>query len=328
MRRRDFIILVGGATVVWPLSAHGQKSGKVARVAVLSPFFPSIGPSPFFDAFSQTMRELGWIEGKNIVIEYRWAEGHADRLPDLAAELANLKPHVLFSAWGTPAALAAKKASATTPIVFAGVGDAVGVGLVKSLAQPGSNVTGSTFISEETIAKQLDLLRETVPTLSRVGVLINPANPVYETILKATQAPAQAMKIDLQVLGVQNAADLEKQLDASKGRVEGLVALRDPVFIINKALLVELAARYRLPTLYGMSDFTAAGGLMSYGPNLRDMFRRAAHVVDKILAGARPSDVPVEQATRFELVINLKTAKVLGLEFPQTLLARADEVIE
>jgi putative ABC transport system substrate-binding protein len=167
-----------------------------------------------------------------------------------------------------------------------------------------------------------------VPTLSRVGVLINPANPVYETILKATQAPAQAMKVDLQVLGVQNAADLEKQLDASKGRVEGLVALRDPVFIINKSLLVELAARYRLPTLYGMSDFTAAGGLMSYGPNLRDMFRRAAHVVDKILAGARPSDVPVEQATRFELVINLKTAKALGLEFPQTLLARADEVIE
>jgi putative ABC transport system substrate-binding protein len=301
----------------------------VARLGVLSPFFPSIGPSPAFDAFSQTMRELGWIEDQNIVFEYRWAEGRADRLPALAAELTRLKPDLIFSAWGTPAALAAKNASATIPIIFAGVGDAVGVGLVKSLAQPGANITGSTFISEETIAKQLDLLRETVPTLSRVGVLINPTNPVYGPVLKATQAPAQAMKLELQVLGVQNATDFEGALDAaSKGRVDGLVVLRDPVFIINTSRLVELAAKYRLPTLYGMSGFVVAGGLMSYGPNLRDMFRRAAYVVDKILAGAKPSDVPVEQATRFELVINLKTAKALGLDIPPTLLARADEVIE
>jgi putative tryptophan/tyrosine transport system substrate-binding protein len=329
MRRRDFIAIVGGATVALPRPSHGQKSGRVVRMGVLSPFFPSIGPSPSFDAFSQTMRELGWIEGQNIAVEYRWAEGRADRLQALAAELAHLKLDIIFSAWGTPTALAARDASATTPIVFAGVGDAVGAGLVKSLTQPGANITGSTFITEETIAKQFDLLRETVPTLSRVGVLINPTNPVYDTILKATQAPAQAIHVKVQVLGVQSTADFEDVLaGARKDRVDGVIVLRDQVFIINKSVLVGLAAKYQLPALYGMSDFALAGGLMSYGPNMRDMFRRAAYVVDKILGGARPSDVPVEQATRFELVINLKTAKATGLEFPPTILARADEVIE
>jgi putative ABC transport system substrate-binding protein len=275
------------------------------------------------------MRELGWIEGHNITFEYRWAEGRADRLPALAAELTRLKLDLVFSAWGTPAALAAKNASTTTPIVFAGVGDAIGVGLVKSLAEPGANVTGSTFISEETIAKQLDLLKQTVPTLSRVGVLINPANPVYGPVLKATQVPAQAMNLHLQVLGVQNAADFDVAFDAAVNEhTDGLVVLRDPVFIINKSRLVELAAKHRLPALYGMSDFVVAGGLMSFGPNLRDMFRRAAYVVDKILTGAKPSNVPVEQATRFEFLINLKTAKALALGIPPALLARADEVIE
>jgi putative ABC transport system substrate-binding protein len=236
---------------------------------------------------------------------------------------------LVFSAWGTPAALAAKNASTSTPIVFAGVGDAIGVGLVKSLAEPGANVTGSTFISEETIAKQLDLLKQTIPTLSRVGVLINPANPVYGPVLKATQVPAQAMKLHLQVLRVQNVADFDVAFDAAVNEhTDGLVVLRDPVFIINKTRLVELAAKHRLPALYGLSDFVVAGGLMSFGPNLRDMFRRAAYVVDKILTGAKPSDVPVEQATRFEFLINLKTAKALGLEIPPAMLARADEVIE
>jgi putative tryptophan/tyrosine transport system substrate-binding protein len=329
MKRREFITLIGGAAAAWPLPVHAQKSGRMAQVGVLSPFSPSVGPSPAFDAFSQTMRELGWIEGHNIAFEYRWAEGRADRLPALAAELTRLKLDLVFSAWGTPAALAAKNASTTTPIVFAGVGDAIGVGLVKSLTEPGANITGSTFISEETIAKQLDLLRQTVPTLSRVGVLINPANPVYGPVLKATQVPAQAMKLHLQVLGVQNATDFDGAFDAAVNeRTDGLVVLRDPVFIINKSRLVELAAKHRLPALYGMSDFVVAGGLMSYGPNLRDMFRRAAYVVDKILAGAKPSDVPVEQATRFEFLINLKTAKALALGIPPTLLARADEVIE
>jgi putative tryptophan/tyrosine transport system substrate-binding protein len=327
--RREFITLLGGATIAWPLPVHGQKSGRPVRVGVLSPFSPSFGPSPAYDAFSQTMRELGWIEGQNIAIEYRWAEGRADRLPALAAELIRLKPDLLLSAWGTPAALAAKNASSTTPIVFAGVGDAIGVGLVKSLSQPGANTTGSTFITEETIGKQLDLLQQTVPALARVGVLINPKNPVYGPVLKATQVPAQQMNLHLQVLEVENANDFEPGLDAaSKGGIGGLIVLRDPVFIINTSRLVELASKYRLPTLYGLSHFAFAGGLMSYGPNLRDMYRHAAFVVDKILAGAQPSDVPVEQATRFELVINSKTAKALGLEVSPTLLVRADEVIE
>jgi putative ABC transport system substrate-binding protein len=275
------------------------------------------------------MHELGWAEGQNIVFEYRWAEGRADRLAALANELEQLKFDVIFSAWGTPAALAAKKASATTPVVFAGVGDAIGVGLVKSLTEPGANVTGSTFITEETIAKQLELLKQTVPTIERVGVFINPANPVYGPVVQASQAPAQALKLQLQVLGAQNTRDFESAFEAARNaRVGGLVVLRDPVFIINKSRLIELAEQHQLPTLYGMSDFVLAGGLMSYGPNLRDMFRRAAHVVDKILAGAQPKDVPVEQATRFEMAINLKAAKSLGLEFQLTLLARADQVIE
>jgi putative ABC transport system substrate-binding protein len=218
VKRREFITLIGGAAAARPLPVHGQKSGKAARVGVLSPFFPSFGASPAYDAFSQKMRELGWIEGQNIAFEHRWAEGHADRLPVLAAELMRLKLDLLFSAWGTPAALAAKNASSTIPIVFAGVGDAIGVGLVKSLRQPGANITGSTFISEETITKQLDLLRQTIPALSRVGVLINPTNPVYGPVLKATQVPAQEMNLHLQVFGVENADDFEAALDAaSKG---------------------------------------------------------------------------------------------------------------
>jgi putative tryptophan/tyrosine transport system substrate-binding protein len=243
--------------------------------------------------------------------------------------LARLKVDLIFSAWGTPAALATKEATATIPIVFAGVGDAIGVGLVVSLARPGGNVTGSAFITEDTIAKQLDLLREAVPTLSRVAVFINPANPVYGPVLKATQAPAQSMKLRLQVLEAQRAADFEAAFDvASSERADGLIVMRDPVFILNTSRVVELAAKYRLPALYGMSDFVAAGGLMSYGPNLREMSRRAAYIVDKILTGTKPADVPVEQATRFELVLNLKTAKALGLTVSQTLQVAADEVIE
>jgi putative ABC transport system substrate-binding protein len=301
----------------------------VRHVGILSPFSPSIGPSPAFESFRRTLRELGWIEGQNIILDYRWAEGHADRLPKLAAELAELKPALIFSAWGTPAALAAKNARPRIPIVFAGVGDAVGVGLVASLARPGGNVTGSTFISEETIAKQLEFLKEAVPTIARVAILVNLTNPVYGPVLEATEGPARTLHLQLQSLGVQSADDFDVAFDAAaREHVDGLVVLRDPVLIINTSRLLELAARRRLPTIYGMREFVDAGGLMSYGPDLRDMFRRAAHVVDKILRGADPIDVPVEQATRFELVINLRTSKALDLAMPPALLVRADEVIE
>jgi putative tryptophan/tyrosine transport system substrate-binding protein len=328
VKRREFITLLGGAAA-WPLAANAQAPNSVRHVGILSPFSPSVGPSPVFQAFRQTFHDLGWIEGRNIILDYRWAEGHADRLPKLAAELAELKPDLVFSVWGTPGALAAKNATLKIPIVFAGVGDAIGVGLVASLARPGGNVTGSTFISEETIAKQLEFLKEAVPALARVAILVNPTNPVYGPVLEASEGPANALHLRLQRLGVQSADDFDGAFDAAaREHADGLVVLRDTVIVINTSRLLELAAKRRLPTMYGMREFVDAGGLISYGPDLRDMFRRAAHVVDKILRGANPIDVPVEQATRFELVINLKTSKALGLTMPPSLLVHADEVIE
>src|SRR6516162_8356377 len=214
---------------------------KVYRVGVLSPFSSSFGPGPSFEAFRQMFRELGYVDGRSVALEYRWADGQADRLPDLAAELVRLQVDVIFSAWGTPAALATKKATNTIPIVFAGVGDAVGVGLVASLARPGGNVTGSTFISEDTIGKQLELLKEVVPSISRIGVVVNPSNPVYGPILRGSEAPARALGLDLTVIGVQRAEDFESAFWAAiQEHVDGLVVLRDPVLQINQARLVAL----------------------------------------------------------------------------------------
>jgi putative ABC transport system substrate-binding protein len=328
MDRRAF--LAGTAALLAaPLAPEAQPAGKVYRVGVLSPFSSSFGPGPSFEAFRQTLRELGYVEGPNIVLEYRWADGRYDRLPDLTAELVHLRVDVIFSAWSTPAALATKKATSTIPIVFAGVGDAVGVGLIASLARPGGNVTGSTFITEETIGKQLELLKEGVPRIARVGVVINPVNPVYRLVLRASEAPAQALGLQLEVVGVQGAEDLERAFrDAIKGHVDALVILRDPVLITNQARLLALAATARLPAMYGMRGFVDGGGLMSYGPSLVEMYRRAAYLVDKILKGIKPANLPVEQTTKFELVINLRTAKSLGLTIPRSLLLRADQVIE
>ncbi len=328
MDRRAF--LAGTAALLAaPLAPEAQPAGKVYRVGVLSPFSSSFGPGPSFEAFRQTLRELGYVEGPNIVLEYRWADGRYDRLPDLTAELVHLRVDVIFSAWSTPAALATKKATSTIPIVFAGVGDAVGVGLIASLARPGGNVTGSTFITEETIGKQLELLKEVVPRIARVGVVINPVNPVYRLVLRASEAPARALGLQLEVVGVQGAEDLERAFRAAiKGHVDALVILRDPVLITNQARLLALAATARLPAMYGMRGFVDGGGLMSYGPSLVEMYRRAAYLVDKILRGIKPANLPVEQTTKFELVINLRTAKNLGLTIPRSLLLRADQVIE
>jgi putative ABC transport system substrate-binding protein len=328
-RRRFMATLAGGLLGSARSPAEAQQAGKVYRVGVLSPFSSSFGPGPSFEAFRQTLRELGYVEGRNIALEYRWADGRYDRLPDLTAELVGLRVNVIFSAWSTPAALATKKATSTIPIVFAGVGDAVGVGLIASLARPGGNVTGSTFITEETIGKQLELLKAVVPRIARVGVVINPVNPVYSVVLKASEAPARALGLQLEVVGVQGAEDLERTFRAAiKGHVDGLVVLRDPVLIANQARLLTLTATARLPAMYGMREFVDSGGLISYGPSLVEMYRRAAYLVDKILKGAKPADLPVEQTTKFELVINLKTAKALGLTIPQSLLLRADEIIQ
>jgi ABC-type uncharacterized transport system substrate-binding protein len=312
-----------------PLAAAAQPAGKVSRIGVLSPFSSSYGPGPSFEAFRQTFRDLGYVDGRNVRFEYRWADGRPDRLPDLAAELVRLGVDVVFSAWGTPGALATKKATPTIPVVFAGVGDAVGVGLVGSLARPGSNITGSTFISEETIGKQLELLKEVVPKVARVGVVVNPDNPVYGPVLRGSEAPARALGLQLRVVGVKSADELESAFRAAiREHVDGFVVQRDSVLVTNQPRLLSLVATSRRPAIYGMREFVDGGGLMSYGPSLVEMYRRAAYLVDKILRGAKPTDLPVEQTTKFDFIVNLKTAKTLGLTIPPAVLARADEVIQ
>jgi putative tryptophan/tyrosine transport system substrate-binding protein len=330
-RRRALVMVVTLAVAFFGagLAVRAEQPQKVYRVGVLSPFSSSFGPGPSFEAFRQTFRDLGYLEGRNLAIEYRWADGRSDRLPDLAAELVRLHVDVIISAWGTPAALATKKATSTIPIVFAGVGDAVAVGLIASLARPGGNVTGSTFITEETIGKQLELLKEVVPRVSRIGVVVNPSNPVYGPVLRASEAPARALGLHLTVVGVERAEDFERAFRAAlQEHMGGLVVLRDSVLQINRAQLVALAASSRIPAVYGNRAFVDSGGLMSYGPSLIEMYQGAAYLVDKILRGAKPSDLPVEQATRMELVVNRKTAKALGLTIPPDLLVLADKVIE
>ena len=327
MRRREVISLVGAAALL-PSVVRAEQSGvRTARVGVLSPFLSSGAPAPSYDSFSQTLRELGWVEGRNITFEYRWAEGRADQLPRLAAELAGLKVDLIYSAWGTPAALAAKAASKTIPIVFTGVGDAIGVGLVTSLVRPGGNITGSTYLGEVTVQKELELLREAVPKLELVGAFFNPSNPVYRSVMAASTAAAKSLNLRLKEFGVQDVAEIGQGFEAAmREGVGGVLVLRDQVFILNMAR--ELAEKYRLPALYGLRDFVVAGGLMSHGPNFRDLYRRAAYLVDKILSGAKPDDVPVEQATKFETAVNLRAAKAIGIEIPTSILLRADEVIE
>ncbi len=329
MDRRTFLGIFADSLLAAPLVADAQPTARIRRIGVVSPFASAFGAGPSFEAFRQTLRELGYVEGRNVAFGYRWAEGRYDRLPGLTADLVNQRVDILFASWSTPAALASKKATTTIPIVFAGVGDAVGVGLVQSLARPGGNVTGSTFITEETIGKQLELLKQVVPRIVHVGVVVNPANPVYGPVLTASQAPARALGLRLTPVNVQSAEEFESAVRAARdAHVEGLVVLRDLVVIANQEQLLALVATNGLPVMYGMREFVAGGGLMSYGPSLVEMYRRAAYLVDKILRGTKPADLPVEQATKFELIINLKTAKTLGITIPSSLLARADQVIE
>ena len=324
--RRAFIglAILGAAAAPRAAAVQGRK---VARIGVLSPFAASDGPAPSFHVFHSTLRELGYVEGDNIAFEYRWAGGKYDRLPALAAELAQSRVDVIVTAWSTPAALAAKRATATIPVVFVGVGDAVGVDLVASLARPGGHVTGSTFLSEETVGKLLQLLKEVVPRASRVGIVSNPANPVYVSMLKDVEAMGRQLKLQVVRLGIQGAGDVEAVFDTAR-RLDGLVVMRDFVLITYRERIVELAAKHRMPVMYGMREFVDVGGLMSFEPSLAELYRRAAGLVQKILKGARPRDLPVEQSSRFELVVNMKTAKTLALTIPGPVLLRADQVIE
>ncbi len=280
------------------------------------------------EAFRQGLRDLGSVEGKNIAIEVRSAEGKYERLPELAAELVRLKVDVIFAST-TPAALAAKQATTTIPIVIGFVADPIGSGLVASLARPGGNITGWTHLGLELRGKYLDLLKEAVPGATRIGVLFNPANPIHGPSLKNVEAAARALKVQLHPVGVQDPEELESAFSAlARKRVKALTVLPDGMFLAQGDRIIALAARRRLPAMYGVTELAKAGGLMAYGVDLPDMHRRGASFVDRILKGAKPADLPVQQPTRFYLVINLKTAKALRLTIPRSILLRADQVIE
>ena len=333
MRRREFITLLSGGAVGWllaaPDAAQAQQAAKVYRIGYLSLSSSAANPH-LHDAFRQGMRELGWVEGQNISIDPRFAEGRSDRLSDLAAELVRLKVDIIV-ATSTSATLAAKNATGTIPIVTTNLLDPVGLGLIESLARPGGNITGlSHSVGVETFSKELELLKEIAPEVRRVAVLSNhAANPSHRPLLSNVKVAAQALKVELQVLEVRGSNEFDGAFAAmSKERAGALLVLPNPVFNLHRARLADLAAKNRLPSMYGFREYVRAGGLLSYGPNLPDLFRHSATFVDKILRGAKPGDLPVQQPTKFELTINLKAAKELGLTVPPSLIARADEVIE
>ncbi len=324
--RRTFLATVTGGLLAASLVAEAQPAGKVSRIGFL--FYGSPGPSPELDAFRQGLHELGYIEGQNITIEYRFASGRVGRLPELAAELVRLKLDVIVTP-GTPASMAAKKATSTIPIVFAGVADAVGAALVANFARPGGNITGLTGISAELGGKRLELLKEVVPKASRVAILYNPADRSNVLVLKELQESSPALGLTLQPFGVRGPGEFEGAFAAmARERVHALFGAAGVLTTEHRTTLVGLAAKSRIPAMWGERQFVDAGGLMSYAVNFYDQVRRAATYVDKILKEAKPGDLPVEQPTTFELVINLKTAKTLGLTIPQSLLQRADQIIQ
>jgi putative tryptophan/tyrosine transport system substrate-binding protein len=328
MRRREFIIRLGGALAAWPLAAFAQQSS-ARLVGILSPLSPSAAASPLFAIFRKTLLDLGYVEGRSISLEYRWADGNSARLADFAAELVKLKVDVIFCGPGTPTAMAAKKATATIPIVFVGVGDALAAGLVESLRRPGGNVTGLVNQLQEIAGKQMEILKEAVPDLSRMGVLWRPSNPVYRNLVRLFDDVARTTGVEVVLIGTETVADLATAFTTMKReQINGLLVQADDLFIREGKRIVELAAAYKVPAIYRIGEQAAAGGFMAYGPSFPDMYREGALLVDKILKGAKPADLPVEQPTKIELVINLKTAKALGITVPASLLVRADKVIE
>ena len=313
-------------TLLMPLAAEAQPAGKVYRIAFLGSTSPS-GYASQMEAFRGGLRDLGYVESQNLVIEFRWAQGKNERLPELAAELVRLKPDVLVT-HGVPGTLAAKRATDTIPIVMGVVGEAIAIGAVEGLARPGRNITGSSFFVPELNAKRLEVLKEALPRLRRVGVLLNRDNPVNATVLKAMEHTAQALKIQLRSVEVRDPADFEDAVSTLvKERADAIAVQDDAMLFAQVRRIADLARRHHVPTI-GFVDYARAGGLLAYGVNFADLWRRAAGFVDKILKGAKPADLPVEQATKFDLVINLKTAKALGLTIPQSLLLRADQVIQ
>ena len=325
MLRRDFITLLGGGAAAWPLAVRAQQPAMLV-IGFLGTGTPSSW-SRWTPAFVNRLRELGWTEGRTVRIEYRWAEGRNDRYAEIAAELVRLKVDVIVTQ-GTSAVLAAKQATSVIPIVFASAGDPVGNGLVETLARPKGNVTGLSSQAAENAPKRLELLREVVPTLRTLAFIYNPGNLSSMRELGELQAAARTLNLEIAVSDIRRAEDIAPAFDAIKDRAEALFLISDPLLIANRVRIANLAQSMQLPTMGGWREFVEAGCLISYGSNIPEQFRRAADFVDRILRGAKPSDIPVEQPTKFELVINLKTAKALGLDVPATLLSRADEVIE
>jgi putative tryptophan/tyrosine transport system substrate-binding protein len=325
MRRRDFIAGLGGAAA-WPVVGRAQQAKKAARIGFLGTTFPSV-MSRRIEGLQAGLRDVGWVQGQNLFIEFRWAEGKYDRLPELAAELVRLKVDVLVT-HSTPGTLAAKQATKTIPIVMAVSGDAVATGLVASLARPGGNITGSTFFGPELHGKRVELLKEALPRISQVAILLNADNPVSAPSFEAAERTARSLKVKVQKFEVRQAGEFDAAFAAMvKRRAEAVVTSEEGMIIANAKAIADLALKNRLPTISGI-DLVDAGGLMGYAANQPELYRRAAVFIDKILKGAKPTDLPIEQATKFELTINLRTAKALGLAIPPTLLARADEVIE
>ena len=325
MNRRAFIALLSGAAA-WPIAARAQQAGRLPTIG----FLGAGTPSPYKQltaAFVQRLRELGWIEERTVAIEYRWAEGRSERLPVVAAEFVRLKVDVMVME-GTPATLAAKQATSIIPIVFPVSGDPVSAGLVASLARPGSNVTGLSIQQTDLAGKRLELLREVIPGLRRVAMISDPTNSSTVLDLRAALTAAHTLNLDAAVLETRSGEDIASAIEALNDRPDALYVVGSPLMFANRLLITDLALTAHLPTVYGQREFVEADGLISYGPNFPDMFRRTAEFVDKILRGTKPSDIPVEQPTKFDVVINLKVAKGLGLQIPDKLLALADEVIE
>jgi ABC-type uncharacterized transport system substrate-binding protein len=324
MKRREFITLLGGAAA-WPIAAQAKQPSKTYRIGWLQ---PGPIPDPWVKGFRQGLQEFNYVEGKNLIIEYRWGDGRFDRLPAMAGELVSLNPDVIISV-NTAALLALQKRTTTIPIVMLGTADPVGLGLVRSLARPGANITGMSVMAPELSQKRLELLKEVVPNLDRVTVLSNPGNPAVILALEETQAAAQALGLTLHIVDVHEPSEIDLALSAVAREPAGaLVLLIDTMIHSQRVPIVAFAVKHRLPTISPFRDFADVGGLMAYGPQLPDLLRRAVGLIDKILRGERPANLPVQQPTKFELIVNLKTAKALGLELPPALLARADEVIE
>jgi len=325
MRRRDFITLVGGAAA-WPLAARGQQTGKLPIIGFLG-YSGASAASAWVAAFVQRLRELGWIENRDIAIEYQWAEGRIDRLAEIATAFVGLNVKVIVT-YGTPGALAAKRATSNIPIVFALVGDPVGTGVVTTLARPGANLTGLSNEAVDLHGKRLELVREAVPGLRRIAILGNSSNPSSALEMNGVLSLARSLGLEATTFEIRRTDEITPAFEALTGRMDALYVLTDMLVLDSRVRINTLALGSKLPTMHGAREYVEAGGLMSYGTSYTAQFQRAADYVDKILRGAKPSDIPVEQPTKFELVVNLTTAKALGLTIPESFLLRADEVIE